>query len=537
MTLSDVQKFCTIVSCLGGPAYTPNELEWVTQVPSGKALIGWIAAQLHSEDDENSGQAVLSRIALEAEEVKLLQDSKPRANSDVEVDFSNYIPPSRQSSRTALIDNNAYTFEQEVLLLQHRLRQTKTISQQLRKTAQSITIGIDRVEGSISKKQEELEQLSLEVDTLISGTCSKSFDLLQCLQENLLPDVTSDTLTRCLKARKQIIQNVIEQLGAIDTWMDQLPSAAHLKLEALRLQHVIGLDTTGSSSLLLLAEESAYRQQLKSLMGTLEKADADEGEIYDILQRVTTVNEEVYPGSPKIVKELELAWNMDQLAILEARASVLDKASSQFHRSILPPLQRMHALLAEQQSVIDDTLAVIGTFRQEMDEVVHHVDAARIKACDPSRDLSSNFINHSSLENEMKTLLKDLQAVRPSDMPPLVLLNQNDILAELKALKEKEKSLDDQEERFGSLIPIMLNSLMVPHGPALDAMYAHSPVNSSAPFQLSPSVATLQHNAKANGDALAAQIQRLQKDLTILDDNRTQRKLESFVERWNSLFI
>ncbi|KAJ3908856.1 hypothetical protein F5879DRAFT_998372 [Lentinula edodes] len=511
MTLSDVQKFCTIVSCLGGPAYTPNELEWVTQVPSGKALIGWIAAQLHSEDDENSGQAVLSRIALEAEEVKLLPDSKPRANSDVEVDFSNYIPPSRQISRTALIDNNAYTFEQEVLLLQHRLRQTKTISQQLRKTAQSITIGIDRVEGSISKKQEELEQLSLEVDTLISGTCSKSFDLLQCLQENLLPDVTSDTLTRCLKARKQIIQNVIEQLGAIDTWMDQLPSAAHLNLEALRLQHVIGLDTTGSSSLLLLAEESAYRQQLKSLMGTLEKADADEGEIYDILQRVTTVNEEVYPGSPKIVKELELAWNMDQLAILEARASVLDKASSQFHRSILPPLQRMHGLLAEQQSVIDDTLAVIGTFRQEMDEVVHQVDAARIKACDPSRDLSSNFINHSSLENEMKTLLKDLQAVRPSDMPPLVLLNQNDILAELKALKEKEKSLDGQEERFGSLIPIMLNSLMVPHGPALDAMYAHSPVNSSAPFQLSPSVATLQHNAKANGDALAAQIQRLQK--------------------------
>lgn len=65
MTLSDVQKLCTIVSCLGGPAYTPNELEWVTQVPSGKALIGWIAAQLHSEDDENLGQAA------EAEEVKL----------------------------------------------------------------------------------------------------------------------------------------------------------------------------------------------------------------------------------------------------------------------------------------------------------------------------------------------------------------------------------------------------------------------------------------------------------------------------------
>lgn len=181
--------------------------------------------------------------------------------------------------------------------------------------------------------------------------------------------------------------------------------------------------------------------------------------------------------------------------------------------------------------MIDDTLAVIRSFRQEMDEVVRHVDTARIKACDPSRDLSSNLTNHSSLENEMKTLLKDLQAVRPSDMPPLVLLNQNDILAELKALKEKEKLLDDQEERFSSMIPIMLNSLlaylcalghvaltvlisyrrMVPHGPALDAMYAHSAANSSAPFQLSPLVATLQHDAKANGDALAAQIQRLQK--------------------------
>ncbi|KAJ3733861.1 hypothetical protein DFJ43DRAFT_1173900 [Lentinula guzmanii] len=557
MALSDVEKLCNIVSCLGGPKYTPNELDWAAQFAPGKALIEWIAAQLPLEgrnlDDEYSQRAVLSKIALEDEELQLLQNSNPRTNSDLNIDLSHYIPPSRQrsagffdidckvltnfSNRMTLVDNNAYAFEQEVILLQHRLQQTQKLSQQIQKTAQAIAVELNRAESSAIEKQEALESLSLKVDTAVFGTFSKSFELLKRWQDILDLDATRDYLANCLNVRKQITQDVTAQLTTIEAWKDQqLPSAAHLKLEALRLQRVLGLDTTGHSSLLSSAEESAYCQQLELLVNSLEEVDGDEGEIYDVLQRLTIENNEPEPEPLNIVQELEQAWNMDQLAILEARISVLDKASTQFQQSILPPLQRMHAFLAEQQSVMQETLAILGTFGQELDSIVHQVDAAKskVKASNSSQELTG-LHRDSTLENDLKTLFKDLQNLRPSDMPPLVLLDQNDVLSELRAFKAKEKLLNDQEEQWCSALPTTLNSLMAIHDPALDITYAHSAMNTSAPFQYSPSVTALEREAKGKGDALTAEVQRLQNDLKILDDDRTKRRLKSFVERWNSL--
>ncbi|KAJ3999378.1 hypothetical protein F5050DRAFT_1709810 [Lentinula boryana] len=516
MALSDVEKLCNIVSCLGGPKYTPNELEWATQFAPGKALIEWIAAQLPLEgrnlDDEYSQRAVLSKIALEDEELQLLQNSNPRTNSDLNIDLSHYIPPSRQSNRMTLVDNNAYAFEQEVILLQHRLQQTQKLSQQIQDTAQAITVELNRAASSTIEKQEALESLSLKVDTAVFGTFSKSFDLLKRWQDNFDLDATRDYLANCLNVRKQITQDVTAQLTTIEAWKDQqLPSAAHLKLEALRLQRVLGLDTAGHSSLLSSAEESAYCQQLELLVNSLEEVDGDEGEIYDVLQRLTIENDELDPEPLNIVRELEQAWNMDQLTILEARISVLDKASTQFQQSILPPLQTVHAFLAEQQSVMPETLAILGIFGQELDSIVHQVDAAKseLKASNSSQELTS-LHRDSTLENDLKTLLKDLQNLRPSDMPPLVLLDQNDVLSELRAFKAKEKLLNDQEERWCSALPTTLNSLMAMHDPALDITYAHSAMNTSAPFQYSPSVTALELDAKGKGDALTAEVQRLQ---------------------------
>ncbi|KAJ3800298.1 hypothetical protein GGU11DRAFT_677624 [Lentinula aff. detonsa] len=486
MASSDVEKLCNIVSCLGGPKYTPNELDWAAQFAPGKALIEWIAAQLPLEgrnlDDEYSQRAVLSKIALEDEELQL--------------------------NRMTLVDNNAYAFEQEVILLQHRLQQTQKLSQQIQKTAQAIAVELNRAESSAIEKQEALESLSLKVDTAVFGTFSKSFELLKHLDL----DATRDYLANCLNVRKQITQDVTAQLTTIEAWKDQqLPSAAHLKLEASRLQRVVGLDTTGHSSLLSSAEESAYCQQLELLVKSLEEVDGDEGEIYDVLQRLAIENNEPEPEPLNIVQELEQAWNMDQLTILEARISVLDEASTQFQQSILPPLQTVHAFLAEQQSVMQEILAILDIFGQELDNIVHQVDAAKskVKASNSSQELTG-LHRDSTLENDLKTLLKDLQNLRPSDMPPLVLLDQNDVLSELRAFKAKEKLLNNQEEQWCSALPTTLNSLMAMHDPALDITYAHSAMNTSAPFQYSPSVTALERDAKGKGDALTAEVQRLQ---------------------------
>lgn len=119
---SDVEKLCILVSCLGGPSYTPDEFEWTTNIAAGRALIEWIASQLPSNvvDDERAARAALSRIALEDEEVKMcvpflfrffhpstkhhgrLQST--RTKSDLRVDLSNYISPSRKRSVIATRD-------------------------------------------------------------------------------------------------------------------------------------------------------------------------------------------------------------------------------------------------------------------------------------------------------------------------------------------------------------------------------------------------------------------------------------------------
>ncbi|KAJ3766589.1 hypothetical protein FB446DRAFT_757658 [Lentinula raphanica] len=528
MATSDLEKLCSIVSSLGGPTYTRNELEGATQTAPGKALIEWIAAQFPLEDgkddDEYLQRALLSRIALEDDEVKLLQNSKLPTDADRKTDLSTYIPPSRQSLRMTLIDNNAYTLEQEVLLLQHRLQQAESVTQQLQKTTHAITAELNSIRGDTVKKQEELESLSLKEDAVIAGTFSKFFRLMKSWQENLHLDVTSDHLAKSLDVRNQITQDVSAQLSAIETWKDvhQLPtSAAHLAIEALRLQRVLGLDqddnTTGKTTNLLLssAEESAYCQQLELLVQSLEDVGGDEGEIYDVLQQLALENEESHRAPLDIERELKLAWNMDQLAILEARIAVLDEGLSQFHQSVLPPLEGIHTHLAEHQTFFQDSQAILDKFLQEIQEIDFAIHEANRRASTSSQKRCTDKSNHqrreSALKDDLKTAFKNLESLRLSDMPPLVLLDQEDVLSELRALKAKEKVVHDQEEKRCSSLPTALNSLMAMHDTTLKATYAHSEMNTSPPFQLSPSVTRLQGDARAKGDALTAETQRLQK--------------------------
>ncbi|KAF9073537.1 hypothetical protein BDP27DRAFT_1318446 [Rhodocollybia butyracea] len=532
---SNVEKLCRIVSCLGGPSYSPNELEWATQITAGNTLINWIVTQLPSDidiDDDCSLRAALLRIALEDEEVKMLQQCGA-PTSNLKADLSNYVSPSRQSSRTALVENSTYAIEKQVSLLQHRLRQTKAVSHQLQKTAHVINAELERVQGGIDAKQEELELLSMRADSTISNNCSKYSELFKFLEENLKPDSSVAFLTECLDDRTQIIQRVSNQLACIDTWKARLPSTKNLDLEVLRLENALGMGES-AASLVLSAEEVAYNQHLKVLINTLEAVDGDDGEIYDILQEVRIEGFSHHP--PDIGKELELAWNRDQYTILKGYASVLEEASSQFYQTVCS-LENLHTVLAEQDTIIQKTLATLRDLQQELDAIEQDLAGATAKSHQRTpHDSFPNADSDSEIEeSQLKGLLKRLQGFRPSDSSPLVLLDQNDVLSELELLKRREESLNVREEQWCSSIPMALNSLMSMQEPALTATYSHSAMNTSPPYQLSPSVAILQREAKVKSEVLSSQVQRLQKDILILDDNRTHRKLKAFVERWNLL--
>jgi hypothetical protein len=56
-----------MVSQLGGPSISPAHIEWALDIPAGKRLIEWLAAQFR---DGTPVQTCLKMIALEDEEVQ-----------------------------------------------------------------------------------------------------------------------------------------------------------------------------------------------------------------------------------------------------------------------------------------------------------------------------------------------------------------------------------------------------------------------------------------------------------------------------------
>ncbi|KAF5383396.1 hypothetical protein D9757_006153 [Collybiopsis confluens] len=536
MTTPDVHKLCDIVSDLGGPFYSPAQLEWATQIPSGKFLFHWLTNQLPPNGLQ---RAALAKIALDRDQVEMLQRSGKWAQShaDHKSDLSKYVSPSRQNARNTLRDNSAFTLEQQAELLQHRLKQTKLSPKKklyrqpnLQETTHNIKAEVDRAEDRITEKQQDLGQLSLQTCSVLSNLRSHSSRLFQSLQDDLNLDISQTLLVNLYKTRNRITQDATVQLDAINASASQLPNVKRLESETMRLQCALGLNETSGSTLSSLAEDAAYLDHIEYFTTALEQIDNGNGEIYDVLQELGS-DIVVTPEPLDIRREVEQAWNSDQSLILESECSVLEQASLRFEQSVLLPLQYLHTFLAEQKDVARETLAIHGVFEEETDEIIHELDA-------PLSGPSDIGPETSDLEAELKTLLKELRAFQLSDSPPLVLLDEQDVLAELKALRAREESLDAQEEARCDSIATALNALMSTHEAALNATYAHSTLWTSEPYQLSPSIHTLQNDAKDKGASLTAEVQRIQQqDLKFLDDSKTKRKLKSFVERRNVLSV
>lgn len=74
MKKSAPNQLSVIISALGGPSIQAEDIEWAIDLPAGKRLVDWIAAQLldyETDDGRETHQAALGNIALEAEEVDM----------------------------------------------------------------------------------------------------------------------------------------------------------------------------------------------------------------------------------------------------------------------------------------------------------------------------------------------------------------------------------------------------------------------------------------------------------------------------------
>ena len=81
--LETISRVLQLVSHLGGPEYTTDEIQWAADIPAGKRLLEWLASQTSDadqvaatnhqfkQDSDITLQTSLAPIALYSDEVEL----------------------------------------------------------------------------------------------------------------------------------------------------------------------------------------------------------------------------------------------------------------------------------------------------------------------------------------------------------------------------------------------------------------------------------------------------------------------------------
>ncbi|KAJ7890660.1 hypothetical protein B0H14DRAFT_3703843 [Mycena olivaceomarginata] len=398
-------------------------------------------------------------------------------------------PRKRQLRCTVLPPSPKCPREAETESLKSRLQQTKIASQSLTQAFKILASEIEKTERNIQTAEDGLSELSLQTN-------------LRC---------------RPYPPRAPREANHIQsQIRAIDAAARNLPTPAELQAECARLD--IALRAVGP--------DPVVDREIVRLCTALEDPETSK----DVLATVLAAKTEhrVQRPSLDVAAELEAVWARDQADLLDARGAVLDERSQKpsCHLSLLctTTSPQGNAHMGEAQ-------ALIGALREEIQDIVEDVCVAQKpqeKPSVPSPEESKDM----ELQAGLTSLLKQLKDARPRDASPLVLLSPEDILSELRDVYQREEVSRGQEEEWvANLLPTLRN-LETAHAPLLDAVYAYSPLNSSAPFSVPAHVQTVHANAKSKADDLGDAISKLQEDVKTLTNDRAKRRMEQFVSKW-----
>ncbi|KAL0577692.1 hypothetical protein V5O48_004296 [Marasmius crinis-equi] len=557
MDTSSTAVVASIVSSLGGPRISPGDLEWVLEIEGGRKLTDWLASQLctvqNNEGDETDEmvriRAALSSIALEDEEVVRcgLKPEDPTEHPNWEPVPATYLTPSRQREYLTYLDNAAYTTENEVDLLNKRIKQTQIVSAQLFRSTKQIKAELEHARSETSEIHERLAELSLETDLVISTAKLHYEDLLGSLADLdnssqglsrlvlLAPSSYPDTLNkaRVLQAgissqRTKVIDKLKHGIDAIaKTKSTCIPSIEEVEVEARRLTDAL-LDFHGSQDI----QNAALAEQLFQLARIIDESDEEE-DVYGVLRRPDLSN--TAPTSPStavddIVKELKTAWSQAQEVLIDGRITVLEKAIAELKVNVIPPSRELYNMLSEDAKYAKEVHSLVEMYNREMDGIRQDMLEAE-KEVD-----SENSIGHqglSPIEREIVELLKRTKDFRAPETGPLVLLDRQDVNSELGALGERRKSAEQREEHWVETLSLDLNVLQASHNSVLSATYARSPLNTSEPYSTASNVVKLRRVAREQSDQLVAIVQNLEKEVkTTVEGERSQKRLRSFVDQW-----
>ncbi|KAH9919063.1 hypothetical protein B0H21DRAFT_713039 [Amylocystis lapponica] len=477
-----VHTLVSYIQHLGGAPVAPTDIAWATDLPSGNALIEWLAAQ--------------------------------------------YCSPATVRARAEYAEEEAALLERETKALRHRLQQATAVSRKVSQTIKSSRPPSAASTATATTPGAPAE-LSLRTDTSIAQASSTATHLLDVLGANPGPTHTAQpnatahqtesesdlgiyarSLAALAARRTEITSRAERRLRAVDDAECALPHPAELQREAARLQAQLRPgDKVAFAPERLLAR--ARDAELATLCRRL--ADEDKAEVLRLLLDASDNADELAPDelAPDVASELGRAWSCDHAAVLAAREEALDQTTAMLTQHLDLPLAALHARASAARSARDDAEALIGALVEELAE-------GRRRA--------------HLLAAALTGLLKSRPDLRARDAAPLVLLDAADLAAELAALSARLQAAACAEDAWLSAVPARLSALVERRAPLLAALYAHAPVNTSPPCAPAPARAALEGAARGRADGLGQAVVRLQQASGL--SGKDTRRLDAFVERF-----
>ncbi|KAL1761869.1 hypothetical protein FB107DRAFT_268637 [Schizophyllum commune] len=504
---SNVETLARIVTALGDDTSRPEDIEWVNEMPSGRDMLAWIASQLSApedavHDDDDDILASLSAIALDDAELKLANDLSDDDELLSEEHLDRYISPIRLKAQIRCKNTEAELLEAEMDVLKCRIQQTRVANKKATALIGQRKKNIITTDKSLATIHERLTDVSSQTDGRLLAAKESAAILIDALADSCRVDYTSD-LARLTRRRTAIVK---------------------------RFQQIV---TTGNRQAVHTADD-------------LHEETARLDDVLQTLSKQITHTYEIKVDKVHVWRELSQAWNLDQLETLRAHEGALDSAVNALEAEVLNPLSDIQDELVAKSTLIADAEAVIGALAEELEEAVE--DSEEAKQAVACMTGASDLRHANDLESRLKATLKSSEGAskgprssitivmqiagnRPAGSPPMILLNQQDILEEVQLRLKASADSAQQELVKANTLAAELRNFRSSHSALLKTVYANSPVNSSPPFAASATTSTAEQFARGKKDRLAEGAKLLSTELTMIDLERTQRHLDTFIKR------
>ncbi|KAF8526001.1 hypothetical protein BU17DRAFT_83505 [Hysterangium stoloniferum] len=433
MTSADI---VSLLDRLKGPHFSQNDLAWMWDLPTGKDLLEFLAAQV-----QGNSEFVIDDIALEEEEYDLWNRAveaglvvvEPPSSSGEEASYlpGEYNPPSILQMELDDIEKEQRLMDIELSRLNQRITRAREVAVQASKSHKHISLVQKDTSRSVTRLEEQLSQFSLAADSTVSSTVRVACHLVAdhlALEQDVKRNQELIDLLVLLSGTYTNIAQLLAMHTSTDSCESLSNNAAHLLQEEVqRLSKTI----VSFEHRYIAASNEGDHKSHSNNDGLAEQRIKESTWVEDTTGRI---------------------WNAEQASNLSKKLEIFRK----------------------------ETLVIIQALLDELDDI--EVDISR------THDTRTLETDVQSLDAAVRELLKQLRFLRPSGLPPLTLIDHSDILTELHGIRSRYEGLRTDMKKMELGGAIDAHAMTTNSRNHLSNFLKHSPMNTTPPVSLSPDI-------------------------------------------------